>query len=64
MKATEFKVGMRVKDNEGYTGVIHRIDDTHNIFVHLDPEEGCDEGGGAVYCCEVNCDEYFPCYPL
>ena len=55
----DFKIGDRVIDDQGDTGIVIEIVDEHNIQVNLYSEYG---EGKATYCCAVGCPEYFPCY--
>ena len=56
--STLFKVGDRVKDQDGDTGTVIEVEDAHNVHVALD-DNGFGQGRG-IYCQEPSCAEFSP----
>jgi hypothetical protein len=52
LKPTEFKIGDKVKDEEGHIGTVIECDDIHNIFVQFD------DGGSGLFCIDRTCKEF------
>jgi len=55
IKFEEIKVGMRVFDEEGYSGIVDECNDIHNIFVTA-------LGFSGLYCLDIQCKDYSPLY--
>ena len=50
----KIKVHDRVRDGEGYTGIVVKVEDRHNIYVEYDG------GGQGIYCLVKKCEGYDP----
>jgi hypothetical protein len=72
LKFTELEVGMKVRDNSGYTGTIKKCKNIHNISVKFQAKKanfktgGTDideDGGYGFYCLDPECQTmYDPLY--
>lgn len=51
-------VGLKVIDNDDFTGLVTSCSDIHNVYVDYG------DGGSGLYCLDKNCENYDPLFKV